>query len=127
MAVCVFKRWRSEAVPFAATIDDAEERLGRAVPRELRELVDSPDQHRGQPTKDLFVDGQDGDALSGRLALRESARSELVAAVGEHARPALLVGLDLHVDGGVNGRAAPWAGRKLIRSAASCLVPGVPV
>src|SRR5581483_2452834 len=93
MAVGVLERRRAEAVALAASVDDPEERLRRAVPGELRELVDGRDQERRQPAEDLLVDCEHRDPLPRRPPRRERARAQAVAAVGENARAALLVRL----------------------------------
>src|SRR6266511_2453190 len=109
VAVGVLELRRSKAVPLAATVDGAEERLRRPLPGQLGELVHRRDQERRQAPINLLIDSQYRQPFARRPALGELALPEAVAAEGEHARPALLVRFHAHVAPRLDRRPTPRA------------------
>jgi len=67
-----------EAVPFTRAADAAEQQRRLPVQRELRKLVDRPDDQRwGEPVH-LFIDRDDRQALPVRVALLAAERAQSV-------------------------------------------------
>src|SRR3954452_22846261 len=83
---------RTEPVAGALAVDPAEQRTGRALPRQLRELVGRGDHQIGKEPIDLLVDPNDGNPFSWRSAEREWASAFGVTADNERA-PQVLVRL----------------------------------
>ena len=89
---------RAVAVARALALDAAEQRVQRALPRQLRELVDRGDDQRRQQPVDLLVDRHDGQTLvrtlaAGELALADSSPQK----TSVRQRSASLRGLELLV------------------------------
>ena len=75
VAVAVLQVRRAETVAGAAARDPAEQRLDRALPRQLGELVDRAEQHRRQQPVDLLVDDDHRQPLAWAVAGGEAAHA----------------------------------------------------
>ena len=122
----ILKARGREPVARAIAIDLPEQHLRAAVPGHLRELVDGCDQEGRQTPVDFFVNRDHRNAVFRRPCPAEVALAESIAAVGQHARTALRIGLDPHMLADIDRAAAPRAVSELQRRADTAARPHAP-
>src|SRR5665213_1355500 len=98
---------RTEAVTRAPLVRAAEQQVERAVPGQLRELVDGRDDERREKPVYLLVNSDDWDAFAARLLLGEWTIAVRVRAGGDCPPKA---GVDPYVAPSIDGSPAPRAG-----------------